>query len=214
MTQFTKFTNLPIYSDPQRTAITNTLISDIPVGDVRDDKLELLSYREASYSPQNDLFFLFTKRLLPNNKEINIFEESCSAGKSWWVQMKDNTKKTYSVETSDGNWDQYATVSINGVDKSALVCSFAPHTGVKIYTYPDSHMPATLYKLDQSSRCGLDITYFVRHYARTLAANGKDLSLLIAPGKTEVIGNPNELASYINMLIDKLSLVRDALVPV
>lgn len=102
MTQFTKFTNLPIYSDPQRTAITNTLITDIPECDVRDDEGALMSMRYP------DVFVLCTERTLEDGCELHILEEE---NRGWSIQHFDPNTKIRITERSNGDWDKYILVN-------------------------------------------------------------------------------------------------------
>ena len=102
MTQFTKFTNLPIYSDPERTAITNTLITDIPECDVRDDEGALMSMRYP------DVFVLCTERTLEDGCELHILEEE---NHGWSIQHFDPNTKIRITERSNGDWDKYILVN-------------------------------------------------------------------------------------------------------
>lgn len=102
MTQFTKFTNLPIRTDPERTAITNTLIADIPEYVIRDDEGNLVS---MSYA---DIHVLCTERILEDSCTLYITEEE---DHGWTIQHFDPNTKIRITERSNGDWDKYILVN-------------------------------------------------------------------------------------------------------
>lgn len=105
MTQFTKFTNLPIYSDPERTAITNTLIADIPKYVIRDDEGNLVS---MSYT---NIYVLYTSQVLADSRELFIYEEE---NHGWSITSYDPSTRIRITERSNGDWDKYILVNEDG----------------------------------------------------------------------------------------------------
>lgn len=106
MTQYTKFTNLPIHTDPERTAITNTLIESIPFNkSVYAEDGSLVSLRNETIT------MLYTSQVLADSRDLFIYEEE---DHGWSITSYDPSTRIRITERSNGDWDKYVLVNKDG----------------------------------------------------------------------------------------------------
>lgn len=208
MTQYTKFTNLPIHTDPLRTPITNILISDIPIEEVRDKETgTLISYRIPKGDPDNycdtDVYLLYTRQVLPNGNKVFIYE-----GEDGWSVTEDNaeaSRRTY--EKSDGSW---VTSKPNPTDPTQHVLVLShdvelgeiEHLGTRVALGDD---------LDYRRKQDTYVFNAPDWAAECIEKFGK-IKLEEGHYFTNAVGNEDEMVAAIEHLMTELSNVRDEII--
>jgi hypothetical protein len=204
MTQFTKFTNLPIHTDLFRTPITNILISDIPVEKVLDSENgSLVSYRIPKGDPDNycdtDVYLLYTKQVLPNRNKVFICE--CDDG---WSVTEDSIKtglRTY--EKSDGSWNTSKPDSADPAQHILILSHDVElgeieHLGTRIILGDD---------LDYRRKQDTYVFNVPNWVAKCIEKFGK-IKLEEEHYFTKAVGNKDEMVATIEHLMTELSNVR------
>lgn len=202
MTQFTKFTNLPIYSDPQRTAITNTLITDIPECDVRDDEGTLMSMRYP------DFFVLCTERTLEDGCELHILEEE---NHGWSIQHFDPNTKIRITERSNGDWDKYILVNKEGQEYFEVLeeCFSKDRIGEhKKFINCGTEYNRELHFNPRDKNYTFNVTSFMTDKMRSISKHFHSPKVVEDYESAYFSGKKEEVTNGINQLIARLIEVR------
>lgn len=206
MTQFTKFTNLPIYSDPQRTAITNTLITDIPECVVRDDKGDLISMRYP------DVFMLCTERTLEDGCELHILEEE---NHTWSIQHFDPNTKIRITERSNGDWDKY--ILVNKDDKEYFEVLEEHFTEDQISEHKEFIDCGTEYNRElhfnpEDKKYTFNAPGFMAFNIRKLAKDTPEIELYEDYETTSMVAEKDAMLTGIDELVARLLKVKEQIV--
>lgn len=167
MTQYTKFTNLPIYTDPQRTAITNTLIADISLGSVYHES-RLVSHRDE------DILMLNTNKALDDGRELHIYEEENGV---WSICCFDPQTKIRTTERSDGRWYWQGLANNNGKEEFYTLEEYIPEKAHKHYIPLGTESNEELYFNSLSREYVFNVTSFTAVKMRAIAKHTENVGL-------------------------------------
>lgn len=195
MTQFTKFTNLPIYSDPERTAITNTLIADIPEYVIRDDEGNLVS---MSYT---GIYILCTKRILEDSCTLYITEEE---DHGWSIQHFNPNTGIRITERSNGDWDKYILVNKEGQEYFEVLEECTPGHSHKHYIPLGTEFDRELHFDSVSQKYTFNVTSFTAEKMRVIAKYFEDVGLQEDYESAYLTGTKEGMANGIDQLISYL----------
>ena len=206
MAQFTKFTNLPIYSDPQRTAITNTLITDIPEYDLRDDKGDLISMR---YS---DMYLLQSNRDLEDGSTLSILEQE---DHEWSIQHFDPRTKVRTTERSNGRWDKYILVEKDGHESFQILEEHYVDDDViqyREYIETDTEYNKELHFNPEGKKYTFNVPGFMAFNIRKLAKDTPEIELHEDYETTSMVAEKDAMLIGIDELVAQLLKVKEQIV--
>ena len=192
MTQFTKFTNLPIYTDPARTAITNTIIADIPLGSVYDQLSTLVSHRDET------ILMLYTKKVLDNSRELYIYE---GENGDWSVSCFDPQTKIETIERCDGHWYKRALVNKCGEQLFNTIEEYTPGVSHKHYISLGTEFDKELYFDSINQKYVFNVTSFTAEKMRAVAKHTENVGLQEDYESTNFVCTKDGMANGIEQLI-------------
>jgi hypothetical protein len=199
MTQFTKFTNLPIYSDPERTAITNTLIADIPEYVIRDDEGNLVS---MSYA---DIHVLCTERILEDSCTLYIVEQE---DHGWSIQHFNPNTGIRITERSNGDWDKYILVNKEGQEYFEVLEECTPGHSHKHYIPLGTEFDRELHFDSVSQKYVFNVTSFMTDKMRSISKHFHSPEVVEDYESAYFSGKKEEVVNGINQLIARLIEIR------
>lgn len=202
MTQFTKFTNLPIHSDPERTAITNTLITDIPEHVVRDDEGNIVS---MNYT---DTYALCTKRTLEDGCTLYIVEQE---DHDWSIKHFNPNTRIRITERSNGDWNKYILVNKDGQEHFEILeerfCAdrISEH---KKFINCGTEYNRELYFNPEDKNYTFNVTSFMTDKMRSISKHFHSPKVVEDYESAYFSGKKEEVTNGINQLIARLIEVR------
>lgn len=196
MTQFTKFTNLPIYTDPERTAITNTLIESIPFNkDVYSEDGSLTSLRNETIT------MLYTSQVLADSRELFIYEEE---NHGWSITSYDPSTRIQITEYSSGRWQRCVLETINGLEQFMMVEEYVPEIGLKKYIATDNENRNGLYFNDLKKQYVFNVTSFTSEKMRVIGKHFENVDVEEDYESAYFCGTKEGIANGIDQLVSYL----------
>lgn len=202
MTQFTKFTNLPIYTDPARTAITNTLIADVPFGTVRNENKELISMRDDEFGK---MYVLHTIKKLEDGREVTILEEE---NLNWSISHFDPVTKIRTYERQDGSWRRQLLTEKDGKEQYVSLEDYTPDEGHKRFFNTNTRYNTELSYSEAEKKYIFNVSYYISHKMREISDQLENLETEHDYEHTYFCGTKEGMVKGIDELINRLIEVK------
>lgn len=202
MTQYTKFTNLPIYTDPNRTAITNTLITDIPFGTVRNENNELISLRNDEFG---EMYVLYTNKTLEDGREVTILEEE---DLKWTISHFDPATKIRTYEREDGSWGKQLLVEKDGKEQYVSLEEYTPDEGLKRFFNINTQYNIELSYNKADKKYLFNVSYYVSGKMREIASRLENLETEHDYECAYFCGTKEGMVKGLDELINRLTEVK------
>ena len=198
MTQYTKFTNLPIYTDPERTAITNTLITDIPFCTVRNENNELISLRDNEFG---EMYVLHTTKTLEDGREVTILEEE---NLKWSISHFDPVTKIRTYERGDGSWGRQLLTEKDGKERCACLEDYTPDEGHKRFFNINTQYNNELSYSETEKKYIFNLSYYISHKMREITNQLENLETEHDYEHTYFCGTKEGMVKGLDELINRL----------
>lgn len=202
MTQYTKFTNLPIYNDSRRTAITNTLITDIPFGTARNENNELISLRDNEFG---EMYALYTNKTLEDGREVTILEEE---DLKWWISHFDPVTKIRTYERQDGSWGRQLLTEKDGKEQYVSLEEYTPDEGHKRFFNLNTQYNTELSYIEAEKKYLFNVSYYVSGKMREIASQLQNLETEHDYEHAYFCGTKEGMVKGIDELINRLAEVK------
>lgn len=202
MTQYTKFTNLPIYNDSRRTAITNTLIIDIPFGTVRNENNELISLRDNEFG---EMYVLYTNKTLEDGREVTILEEE---NLKWSIIYCDPITKIRTYEHEDGRWGKQLLIEKDGKEQYVSLEEYTPDEGHKRFFNLNTQYNIELSYIEAEKKYLFNVSYYVSGKMREIASQLQNLETEHDYEHAYFCGTKEGMVKGIDELINRLTEVK------
>lgn len=200
MEQYTKWTNLRIYTDPEVTPITGTRIADIPVKEVRTPEGEMISYRDNA--------FMILKNVLvfPDGSTAHVVEME---DRRWSIRRIGEDKQCVYIENDDGSWARHDLD--NESDPGRVVEDYMPDEYHRHFIYlDDGKQPAGNYD-SMNKKYTFSVSDFTTNKTRELTQVLKDINVNEDYESIYITGEKQSVIDAMDSLIESIAKARQAI---
>lgn len=200
MEQYTKWTNLRIYTDPEVTPITGTRIADIPVKEVRTPEGVMISYRDAA--------FMILKNVLafPDESTAHVSEME---DRRWSIHSTGEDGQCTYIEQHDGSWSKFTDGNESYIGR--VLESYAPNKYHRHFIYlDDGERPAGNYD-SMNKKYTFDVSDFTTNKTRELTQVLKDIDVNEDYESIYITGEKQSVIDAMDSLIESIAKARQAI---